>query len=343
MFLPYKTRRFLRGLGTTVLVLALILVLAWVVWMLWLDRYIVYTRDGAKLDFSLPEKVATGQIALPPENEMTVSIYYNEGENTLNISTEMGRLYGYYITADMIENNMDMLLSQVKKLPPQTPVMLDVKDIIGRFYFQSDLGPIRTSMASGELTELLRILKLSNCYLIAKFPALRDYYYGLDHVSDGIFLKSGMGLWMDDNRCYWLNPQSQGTLSYIIQIITELKLMVFNEVVLDDFSIPTSEKLRFDADRDEALATAAKKILETCATERFAVSFCVNNASFQLPEGRSRLYMKNQSASELKSVAEQTALADPTIKLVFITDLNDTRFDDYSVMRPLDTAQFEEE
>ena len=159
MFLPYKTRRFLRGLGTTVLVLALILVLAWVVWMLWLDRYIVYTRDGAKLDFSLPEKVATGQIALPPENEMTVSIYYNEGENTLNISTEMGRLYGYYITADMIENNMDMLLSQVKKLPPQTPVMLDVKDIIGRFYFQSDLGPIRTSMASGELTELLRILK----------------------------------------------------------------------------------------------------------------------------------------------------------------------------------------
>ena len=46
MFLPYKTRRFLRGLGTTVLVLALILVLAWVVWMLWLDRYIVYTRTG---------------------------------------------------------------------------------------------------------------------------------------------------------------------------------------------------------------------------------------------------------------------------------------------------------
>lgn len=343
MFLPYKTRRFLRGLATTAVVLALILVLAWIIWMLWLDRYIVYTRDGAKLDFSLPEKVATGQIALPPENEMTVSIYYNEGENTLNISTEMGQLYGYYITADMIENNMDTLLSQIKKLPPQSPVMLDVKDIVGRFYFQSELGPLRTSMASGQLTELLRILKMSNCYLIAKFPALRDYYYGLDHVSDGIFLKSGMGLWMDDDRCYWLNPQSQGTLSYLIQIITELKLMGFNEVVLDDFSIPTSEKLRFEADRNEVLAAAAKKLLETCGSERFAVSFCVNNAGFQLPEGRTRLYMKNQSASELKSVAEQTALADPTIKLVFITDLNDTRFDDYSVMRPLDTAQFEEE
>ena len=343
MFLPYKTRRFLRGLATTAVVLALILVLAWIVWMLWLDRFIVYTRDGAKLDFNLPEKVAAGEVALPPENEMTVSIYYNEGENTLNISTEMGQLYGYYITADMIENDMDGLLAQVKKLPPQTPVMLDVKDIVGRFYFQSDLGPLRTSMASGELTELLRILKISNCYLIAKFPALRDYYYGLDHVSDGIFLKSGMGLWMDDDRCYWLNPKSQGTLSYIIQIITELKLMGFNEVVLDDFSIPSSEKLKFDGDRNEALTTAAKKILETCGSERFAISFCVKNTDFQLPEGRSRIYMKNQSASELKSLAEQTALADPTVRLVFITDLNDTRFDDYSVMRPLDTAQFEEE
>ncbi len=343
MVLPYKTQRFFRGLATTALVLVLLLVLAWAVWMLWLDRYVVYTRDGAVLDFDLPDKVSVGQIALPPDNEFSVSIYYNEGENTLNISTEMGKLYGYYITADMIEKDMTGLLAQVKKLPPQTPVMLDIKDIVGRFYFETELGPLRTSMASGDLGELLRILKISNCYLIARFPALRDYYYGLDHVSDGIFLKSGMGLWMDDNRCYWLNPQSQGTLSYIIQIITELKLMGFNEVVLDDFSVPTSEKLKFDADRDEALATAAKKILDTCATERFAVSFCVNNASFALPEGRSRLYMKNQSASELKSLAEQTGFADPTIQLVFITDLNDTRFDDYSVMRPLDTAQFEEE
>ena len=277
MFLPYKTRRFLRGLATTALVLVLVLVLAWVIWMLWLDRYVVYTRDGAKLNFDLPERVSTGQVAVPPDDSMTVSIYYNEGDNALNISTELGQIKGYYITAEMMENSMDTLLSQIKKLPTQTPVMLDVKDIVGRFYFQSELGPLRTSMASGQLQELIRILKLNDCYLIARFPALRDYYYGLDHVNDGIFLKSGMGLWMDDDRCYWLNPQSQGTLSYIIQIITELKLMGFHEVVLDDFSIPTSDKLKFDGNRDEVLATTAKKILDTCATERFAVSFCVNS------------------------------------------------------------------
>lgn len=343
MILPYKTRRFLRGLATTALVLVLVLVLAWVIWMLWLDRYVVYTRDGAKLNFDLPERVPIGQVAVPPDDSMTVAIYYNEGENALNISTELGQIKGYYITAEMMENSMDTLLEQIKKLPAQSPIMIDVKDIVGRFYFETELGPLRTSMASGQVQELLRILKLNDCYLIARFPALRDYYYGLDHVSDGIFLKSGMGLWMDDNRCYWLNPQSQGTLSYIIQIITELKLMGFHEVVLDDFSIPTSEKLKFDGNREEVLATTAKKILDTCATERFAVSFCVSSASFALPEGRSRMYLANQSASELKNLAEQSTLLDPIVKMVFITDLNDTRFDDYSVLRPLDTAQFEEE
>ena len=74
MFLPYKTRRFLRGLATTALVLVLILVLAWIIWMLWLDRYIVYTRDGAKLDFNLSPNFSQGQIATPPASRPDITI-----------------------------------------------------------------------------------------------------------------------------------------------------------------------------------------------------------------------------------------------------------------------------
>lgn len=343
MILPYKTRRFLRGLAATALILVLALVIVWLVWLLWLDRYVVYTRDGAVLDFNLPDKAASGVVAVPPEDDVTVSIYYNEGDNALNISTELGQLTGYYIDANMLETDMSTVLEQLKKLPAQTPVMVEMKDIVGRFFFQTDLGPIRTGIDQNSMNELMRILKLSDFYLIAKFPSLRDYYYGLDHVDDGIFVKSGIGLWMDDSRCYWLNPQREGTLSYIIQIITELKQMGFNEVVLDDFSIPTSEKVKFSGERDQVLAEAAQKILQTCSTDRFAVSFCVTKAGFALPEGRTRLYMKDQSASEVKTLAGSTVFSDTAVKLVFITDLNDTRFDDYGVLRPLNTAQLEEE
>ena len=67
----------------------------WLCWLLWLSRYIIYTRDGAKLDFSLDAQVAVGEPALPPGEQETVSIYYNEGENVVETTTELKQLLGY--------------------------------------------------------------------------------------------------------------------------------------------------------------------------------------------------------------------------------------------------------
>ena len=39
--------------------------------------------------------------------------------------------------------------------------------------------------------------------------------------------------------------------------------------------------------------------------------------------------MEKQSASDIKSFTEQVVFSDTAVKLVFLTDLNDTRFDDY--------------
>ena len=343
MVLPYRTRRFFRGLAIVGLVLILLLVLAWGIWLLWLDRYVVYTSDGAVLDFSRSNKTISGEVAVPPEDDVSVSIYYNEGDNTINISTELTQVAGYYIDANMLENEMTLVMSQLRKLPPQTPVMVEVKDIVGRFFYNTNLGPVRSSINSSDMEQLFNFLRSSELYTIAYFPALRDYYYGLDHVSDGIFLKSGKGLWMDDQRCYWLSPDRQGTQSYLIQIVTELKLLGFNEVVLGDFAVPVSEGLKFSGSRKEALSAAAKNILDSCGSDRFAVSFCVADASFTLPAGRTRIFMKDLPASEIKTQVTNAALTDPVVGMVFITDVNDTRFDEYGVLRPLTTAQLEEE
>ena len=51
--IPYRTRRALRRLCVTVLVLLLIVMALALCWLLWLNRYVIYTRDGAKLDFNL--------------------------------------------------------------------------------------------------------------------------------------------------------------------------------------------------------------------------------------------------------------------------------------------------
>ena len=342
MILPYRTRRFFRGLAIFFLILVLLAVAVWLIWLLWLDRYVVYTSDGARLDFSQSDKTISGVPALPPGEDFTVSIYYNEGDNILNTSTELVQVSGYYISTKMLEQEMDTVMEQLRKLPANTPVMVEVKDIVGRFYFSTALGPVYSGVDTGKVEDLLTYLKLSDLYPIALFPALRDYYYGLDHVSQGIFVKGGKGLWMDEDRCYWLDPTSEGTRTYILNIIAELKTKGFAEVVLGDFSIPDNDKVKFSGSRKQALSEAAVSIAAAASTDRFCVSFCVSSTAFVLPEGRTRLYMKNAAASSLKTIAEETGLEDPQVRLVFITDANDTRFDEYGVLRPINVAHLDD-
>ena len=61
MNIPYRTRRTLRhfflGIGAAVLFAALLLVL----WMMWLNRYVIYSQDGAKIDFTLSLDYAQGE------------------------------------------------------------------------------------------------------------------------------------------------------------------------------------------------------------------------------------------------------------------------------------------
>ena len=342
MILPYRTRRFFRGLAIFFLVLVLLAVAVWLVWLLWLDRYVVYTSDGATLDFSQSDKTISGVPALPPEEDFTVSIYYNEGDNTLNTSTELTQVAGYFISTQMLELELDTVMAQLRKLPANTPVLVEIKDPTGRFYYPTALGPVYSGVDAGKVEELFTYLKLSELYPIAYFPALRDYFYGLDHVSDGIFLKSGKGLWMDDDRCYWLNPAREGIRAYLLRIVEEVKAKGFAEVVLGDFAIPEGDKVKFSESRRQTLNDTAQAIVTAAATDRFCVSFCVTDTGFTLPEGRTRIYLKDATASSLKTLATETGLEDPQVRLVFITDANDTRFDEFGVLRPLNTAQLDE-
>ena len=109
------------------------------------------------------------------------------------------------------------------------------------------------------------------------------------------------------------------------------------EVVFDEFRFPDTDNLKFEGDRDQALADAAKTLVASCATDNFAVSF-VGESTFPLPQGRARLYVTSALAAEADAIAQQTGLENPSISLVFLTEIHDTRFDAYSVLRPLEAA-----
>lgn len=339
MIIPYRTRSFLKRLGVVLAVLVVTAVAVWLCWLAWLDRFVLYTRDeGAKLDFSMSSQDISGQPVQRPVEDETISIYYNEGANAIDTSRELTQIIGYYITAGDLENDLAAVQSQLKLLPKDTPVMLDVKSIYGNFFYSSSVSENRNSDLDVEAMDaLIGELCSGKYYTIARVPALRDRLYGLEHVSDGLPVAAGY-LWMDDYGCYWLNPASDGTISYLAQIANELKGLGFNEVVFYDYYFPSTDRIVFRGDKLQALSEAAQTLVNSCATDNFAVSFTVST-DFTPPTGRSRMYLEDTAASEAAEKARQFGFEDPSVRVVFLTDIHDTRFDDYSVLRPLSDAQ----
>ena len=346
MILSYKSQQRLKSALTVILALIIIAAIFWAMWMLWLDRYVVYTRDGARLDFSRSSRDIQGDPVKSTEPREPISIYYNEGANTLQTSDEMEQLVGYYINAEMLTQDFAGVLSTVRKLPAGTPVMVDVKDIMGRFFYTTTLGTNLKGIDPTNMDRLISEICSSGLYAIARFPAYREYLYAVDNVNHGLSSTKGQYLYWDPDRCYWLNPANSGAMTFIMQQISEIKGLGFDEVVLADFRFPNTTEIRFSGDKTQTLIDAAANLMSTFGSDRFVLSFEVTDPNFILPEGgRTRLYKIGCTAEEAKGVAEdamECGVTDTAVQLVFTTELLDTRFDPYGVLRPITSATIEE-
>lgn len=347
MTIPYRTRRACKRIFSVLLSLTLVAVFILLCWLLWLDRFLVYTHEGVKLDFSQSNKLMSGLLQEDTQPQPTVPIHFGDGDEMQQGA--LTQLNGFYITEDDLSAatasrtpkedsaaKIAQLIEKVKKLPAGTPVLLEVKNSKGRFFYSSTVSSHRSSLIDSEAADqLIAAIKVQNCYLIAKLPAFRDYYFGLNHVPLGLHHSSGRYLWQDEGGCYWLDPRQQGALTYLVQIINELKSKGFCEVVFSDFRIPDTNNILFSGDRAEAIASAANTIVTACATDAFCVSFAADTA-FTLPEGRTRLYLEGVNAADCAATAEQAGLAETVERLVFLTASRDTRFESYGVIRPIE-------
>ncbi len=342
MALTYRTKRRMQNIFTIVLTLLLIFIVFWFCWMVWLERFVVYTRDNeAILDLEFNANEMVGEVAQPPSSGGTgVTIYYNEGDNAVEVTNEMTQLDGYYIDANMLMDRMSEVWENLDNLSPGTPVMIELKGGYGSFYYSSSLGDAiqSESVSVASVDELIAELKRRGFYTIAKVSAFRDYNFGLNHVNSGLPVAGKQYLWSDDGGCYWLNPTDATTLDWIASIVKELQNLDFNEVVLSDFRFPAGENYTFRSDKDEALQAAAISLLNTCTDPTFTLSFCVENAAFPLPEGRSRIYLENVGANNVGGVASLATVTNPVVRVVFLSANNDTRYNEYSVLRPLDSS-----
>ena len=342
MKIPYRTRRMLQFIGTAFLVFTLIFTIIWLCWVVWLERYIVYTRDGAVLDLEISANTLTGEVAIPPVADTSkVSIYYNEGADAIESSNTLTQLDGYFISADALTSNIASSWEALDHLSSSTPIMIDLKGGYGSFYYSSNLpGAIASaSVSTASVDEIIKDMKEKGFYTIARVSAFRDYEYGRKNVANGLMHVNRMGLWPDEGGCYWLNPTEPAVLNWVSSMVNELKGLGFDEVVLSDFRFPAGESYIFTGDKDAAIQQAAATIYSNCASPNFTLSFSVASTNFTLPQGRCRMYLEGVSAENVGSRVAMLSIEEPQIRLVFVAETNDTRYNEYSVLRPIDSAE----
>lgn len=340
MSIPYRHQRVLNRIGIVLLILLLVFIVTWLCWVIWLQRYVVYTDKGATLDFNSSSYDVTGKEAVEPVAEANISIFYNEGADAIDTSNELTLLNGYYITSDMFQTDIDNVMLQVERLSAGTPVMIDMKGAYGSFYYSSTLEDalISASTDIDAVAKLLTAIQKKGFYTIARISSLRDYNFGLNHVTSGLYMLNRAGLWMDQGF-YWLDPTNATTTSWITSIVLELKEMGFDEVMLADFRFPNSTEYIFNGDKPAALQEAAAKLISTCGSSDFTLSFGVDDPTFALPaDSRCRIYLEGIDAGTVETKISQVTVADPEIQVVFVAETNDTRFDNYSVLRSLSMA-----
>ena len=341
MELTYRARRKLKKGIIAGVSIALALLLVWVCWLVWVERYVIYSRDGARIDFTLDDwYLGEGTLAKPPVEEEPVSILYNDGSDAIGLDLSLRQMRGYYITADQLAGDLETVRATIAALPVGSTVMMEVKNIKGQFFYSTQISdaPVSTTVDATAVDDLIEDISSRNLYLVASVPAFRDRNYGLHNTNIGIpFIGGGGALWLDSSNCYWLDPAKAKTLDYLTRIANELRMRGFNEVLFTDFCFPDSNQLDYSGDKVLAIQTAAEKLVDACANERFAVSFLASGSTVKSVEGRSRLYFTGVEGDQAADVAARYDFDNPASQLVFLTDSYDTRLDAYCVLRPLST------
>ena len=337
--LPNLTWRTRKRLKTTALVLgsaAALTFALWLCWVLYLGRFVVYSRNGVRLDFDWVTPGSFVTAVEPPKQDVTI-LYDDGSETVVERKKELEKLTGCIISLDMLTGDLSEVDETIRQQPKGTAVLLELKSGTGNFYYKTTMPNAKVSSKVDQkaLEELVNYLVKADYYVIASVPAFRDRAYGLANTSYGIHHSSGRYLWAGDDKCYWLDPAKNGTRSWLVEIAAELRDLGFDEVVFTDFCFPPTEDIMYEGDKLAVLNDTAAHLAYNLATEEFCVSFLCNEEGFVLPEGRTRLYRDQVDASMAQAVAETLTVPDTAINLVYLTDVGDTRFDAFGVLRPL--------
>ena len=340
----YRNKRALRRAlwiaAAVVLALAALIVCR----VIYLERYVTYTPEGAKLDYE--QRLTRTDIDPQPVDPAEFpfeTILDNTPADGESDTTSLRQLSGVYITSAMMARDLNAVLDAVDALDAETTaVMIDAKSIFGFYYYSTELAGAETADTDIAAVDRLieKLTAKDGLTVIARVPAFCDPEYALKHQEDALPLFTG-ALWTDDNNCYWLNPYKNAVQGYLVSIAIELSQRGFDEVLFDGFYVPASDRIKWSTEitREDAVLDAALNISDSLYGYDIGVSF--GSDSPAVAKYATRMYVTTDDPSAVMDLVDSMAgtLADTSAQLVFLTASRDTRFEQCSVLRPLLDSQ----
>ena len=235
----YNGRR--RGGASVVLkvivVLLALLLAAAVLFMVFLGDYVEYTDEGVRLN--LPWGQA--EVSEPPIHSDSLVIITPEPtpepEPTPTPPEELEVLRGVEVTAAQLA---DGTAADAVRRAGGNCLVVELKNPYGKLNWDSGVQLAQNainSIAADTAKAVKKLAEQDELYLVARVNCFRDQ--NLANAKVGGPMKTiGGKVWYDRFGLRWVSPVSQEVQTYFAQLLTELTLLGFDEILLECAGFP---------------------------------------------------------------------------------------------------------
>lgn len=353
-----RRRKSMRSLGLLITALVLLAVVIAIFVFFYLQRYIVYSADGARLN---RDAAFGAEVLAEPASTVSPRLIYDDPvpEDELAAMApvempELDKLNAVFVSYNELAD-IPALEARLKDME-YSSLVIQVKRDHGNLAWQSAIpGTAEYCEGTPDVVEFFKSQAEMGKYLVAKISCFRDDMFALDHQSEGLPITGG-ALWVDSDNYYWMSPESPSALNYIISIGTELKGYGFSELLLDNFSYPTSGNpsgiiYSSSTPKVNAINAGADLVRSSLSVVGMRVSIlcssstCSSGANSGAGHNMSelisrfdRIYVELDAGSSIGGVIDGLVLSSGGKVfmenwVVFITASNDTRFQEYGVAK----------
>ncbi|MCQ2439865.1 MAG: putative glycoside hydrolase [Oscillospiraceae bacterium] len=249
----YRGRRFGGGrLPSILLAAASVLFLLFLVLFFTLPGYLVYSKDGVKLDLPMlrTEETAAAEEETEQNAETVVEAaaelrYQNPDYSSLNMAAtaNLGIVQSIYVPYEyMNESGLTKAVARARELDVKGLTM-EVADESGQLLWVSETKTARDYALGGtlDLKKNVEELKSQGYRLTAVVSCCVNNL--LVSRNPTWALQVGNGIVYSDQRGAWLDPWNSRVRQYIIDLTAELMDMGFDEVVLNHAEHPNAQVL----------------------------------------------------------------------------------------------------